>query len=225
MTNNFSESVKKIVDNYLAKLKNHLKGIKETDQDELIKEINSHIYESFKNDPTENEIDRILNVLNKLGEPVDVISRRMPKAMVEMGKEKKLPTYILAGVLIALFGLPLGISGIAVLFSIIIVFFSLIFTYFVTSIALVVGGLLGIIVSIARIVDPLFLENFLAVNHINIIGFHFANPVVEGIIGIFVCMIICTIGVLMLYFSKYIIRGVKFIFNFFTQKFSALRKK
>ncbi len=224
MTNNFSESVKKIVDNYLAKLKSHLKGIKETDQDELITEINSHIYESFKNDQTENEIDRILNVLNKLGEPADVISRRMPKAMVEMGKEKKLPTYILAGVLIALFGLPLGISGIAVLFSIIIVFFSLIFSYFVTAIALVVAGLLGIIASIVRIADPGFLENFLEVNRINLIGIQVANPVVEGIIGIFVCMLICAIGVLMLYFSKYIIRGIKFIFNFFTEKFSALRK-
>ncbi|MCK7518238.1 MAG: hypothetical protein MZV64_11220 [Ignavibacteriales bacterium] len=40
-----------IVDNYLERLKKGLKGIPAKDQDELVREINSHIYESFRNDP------------------------------------------------------------------------------------------------------------------------------------------------------------------------------
>ena len=109
--NNFSEPVEKIVNNYLKRLKKHLKGLPDKDKEELLKEVHSHIYESFINDPAENEIERIFIVLDKLGEPAEVVSSRMPAAIVTMGKKKKLPLYILSGILIALFGIPLGLTG------------------------------------------------------------------------------------------------------------------
>ncbi|MCK7461657.1 MAG: hypothetical protein MZU84_06145 [Sphingobacterium sp.] len=74
MANGFSGPVAQIVDNYLERLKKGLKGISAKDQDELVREINSHIYESFRNDPTPDEVARILKVLDKLGEPSAVIS-------------------------------------------------------------------------------------------------------------------------------------------------------
>ncbi|MBN2265078.1 MAG: hypothetical protein JW775_04605, partial [Candidatus Aminicenantes bacterium] len=107
MANGFSGPVAQIVDNYLERLRKGLRGIPAKDQDELVKEINSHIYESFRADPTPDEVNRILKVLDKLGEPSDVISARMPEAMVTLGKKRKLPFLILAGVLIAFFGVPL----------------------------------------------------------------------------------------------------------------------
>ena len=128
MPNEFSETVDKIVENYLSRFNLRLKSFPEQDRDELVKEIHSHIYESFKNDPTENEVERIFNVLDKLGEPDDVIASRMPDAMVIMGKKKKRPLYILAGVFIALFGLPLGLGGVAVLFGFVITLLALIFS-------------------------------------------------------------------------------------------------
>ena len=97
MGNNFSDSVGKIVNNYLDRIKPHLKGLEDADQEELVKEVYSHIYESFINDPTENEIDRIFNVLNKLGEPAEVVSSRISTSMVSMGKKKKLPLKSLEG--------------------------------------------------------------------------------------------------------------------------------
>ena len=53
MTNDFGEQVGKIVTNYMERLKNQLKGFPQEDRDELVKEIHSHIYESYKSDPTE----------------------------------------------------------------------------------------------------------------------------------------------------------------------------
>src|SRR4030066_2089040 len=97
MANGFSGPVVQIVDNYLGRLRKGLRGFPAKDQEELVKEIHSHIYESFRNDPTENEVDRILKVLDKLGEPATVISARMPEAMVTMGKKKKPPLFIPAG--------------------------------------------------------------------------------------------------------------------------------
>lgn len=74
MSNEFSETVDKIVENYLSRFNLRLKSFPKQDRDELVKEIHSHIYESFSNDPTENEVERIFNVLDKLGEPDDVIA-------------------------------------------------------------------------------------------------------------------------------------------------------
>ena len=67
MPNEFSETVDKIVKNYLNRFNLRLKSFPEQDRDELVNEIHSHIYESFTNDPTENEVERIFNVLDKLG--------------------------------------------------------------------------------------------------------------------------------------------------------------
>ena len=89
MGNNYSDSVEKIVNNYMKRLKDKLKGLPESDQADLVKEIQSHIYESFVNDPTEDEVERIFNVLDRLGEPAEVISARMPDTMVQVGKKKK----------------------------------------------------------------------------------------------------------------------------------------
>ena len=88
MANGFSGPVAQIVDNYLDRLKKGLRGIPAKDQDDLVKEIHSHIYESFRGDPTPDEVARILKVLDKLGEPAEVISARMPEVMITLGKKK-----------------------------------------------------------------------------------------------------------------------------------------
>ena len=137
MANGFSGPVAQIVDNYLARLRKGINGFPAKDQEELVKEIHSHIYESFRNDPTENEVDRILKVLDKLGEPANVISARMPEAMVTMGKKKKLPFYILAGVLIAFFGVPLGMSGLGVAVGLIIAVLALVLSFYIVAFSLI----------------------------------------------------------------------------------------
>ena len=154
MTNDFGEQVGKIVANYMTRLKNQLKGFPEKDKDELVKEIHSHIYESYKSDSTEDEIERILNVLEKLGEPSEVASTRMSESMVDMGKKKNLPMYILAGVLIGLFGIPLGAGGVALIVGLLVTVGALIFSYYATAITMVVAGWIGFIASLLQLLNP-----------------------------------------------------------------------
>jgi uncharacterized membrane protein len=133
MSNGFSGPVAQIVDHYLERLRKSLRGIPAKDRDELVKEINSHIYESFRRDPAPDEVARVLKVLDKLGEPADVISSRMPEAMVTLGKKRKLPFLILAGVLIAFFGVPLGFGGLGVAIGLIISVLALIASFYASS--------------------------------------------------------------------------------------------
>jgi len=60
-------------------------------------------------------VARILAVLRNLGEPAEVVAERLLGSFVRSGVKRLLPVRIAGGVLIALFGIPLGFGGAAVL--------------------------------------------------------------------------------------------------------------
>jgi len=152
------EPVEKIIQNYLNRLKRHLKGLPENEQEELLKEVHSHIYESYISDPNENEVERIFDVLDRLGEPAEVASSRMSNAIVTMGKKKKLPFLILSGLLIGLIGVPLGIGGAGILFGLLSTVLVLILSFYILAFSLLFTGWIGVIVSIVRLINPYFLD-------------------------------------------------------------------
>ncbi len=219
MPNEFSETVDKIVENYLNRFNLRLKSFPEQDRDELVKEIHSHIYESFTNDPTENEVERIFNVLDKLGEPADVISSRMPEAMVSMGKKKKRPLYILAGVFIALFGLPLGVGGVAVLFGLVVTLLALIFSYYIVAFSLTFAGWIGAIISVIKIINPYFLDSYIDWTPL------VSDPTLNGIISLSVSLITAAMGILLFWFGQYIMRGIKFLISLPFEKIKEIKRK
>lgn len=222
MANNFSEPVGKIVDNYLRKLKGHLKGLPENDREELVKEIWSHIYESFRNDTTENEVDRILKVLDKLGEPADVVSSRMSPAIVKMGKKKKLPLYILAGVTIALFGLPLGLGGASLLLAFFLTILTLVFSYYLIAGSLLLCGWLGMIVSILVIINPNFLDFLGPEVQFSPVT---ADPTLNALITLALSVVLSVVGIVLLWLGKYMMRGIRFLFHVTFEKIRGFRKK
>ncbi len=211
MKTNYPEPVEKIVNNYLERLEEYLRGLPGSDKEEFIKEIESHIYESYQNDATEDEIDRILVVLKKLGEPGDVYAKRAPEAIVKMGSDRKRPLYILGAILIAFFALPLGMGAVGVIIGIIGAIFGLLAAYFVTAASFVLAGFLGIIFSIIKIAHPEFLDE--AIIKLGGQVSHFLHPTLEGILGLIACLILTGLGVLMLYFGRNIFKGLKFLWN------------
>jgi uncharacterized membrane protein len=220
MGNNYSDSVEKIVNNYLKRLRDKLKGLPESDQADLVKEIQSHIYESFMNDPTEDEVERIFNVLDRLGEPAEVLSARMPDTMVQVGKKKKLPVLILIGILIGLFGIPLGLGGIALLFGIIVTVVALVFTYYVLCFSLIVGGWVGMIGSVVNIFAPDFLDKYDIVV-MNISG----DPTLDGILGIGISIVCAVLGVILLLLGRHVWRGFTYLINLPFEKIRERRQR
>ncbi len=218
MANGFSGSVEKIVDNYLEKLKKSLRGIPAKDQEELTKEIHSHIYESFRLDPTENEIDRILKVLDKLGDPAEVISSRVSPAMVDMGKKRKLPFYILAGTLIALFGVPLGLGGVSVLIGLIMAVLALVASYYILAFTLVLTGWLCALTAIIRLFYPDFLEPYVQIYPL------LPDPTLNLVIYILGSLLIAALGIGMFVLGKHMMRGIRFAFRTLFQKIRGLGK-
>jgi len=219
MANGFSGPVAQIVDNYLARLRKGINGFPAKDQEELVKEIHSHIYESFRNDPTENEVDRILKVLDKLGEPANVISARMPEAMVTMGKKKKLPFYILAGVLIALFGVPLGMSGLGVAVGLIFSVLALVLSFYIVAFSLILTGWLTAVILIIRVFSPGFLEPWIDIYSL------VPDPTLNTVIYIFGALLIAALGFGLLWLGTRMLRGIRFVFRFLFEKIRNWRRR
>lgn len=219
MANGFSGPVAQIVDNYLERLKKGLKGIPAKDQDELVKEINSHIYEAFRSDPTPDEVARILKVLDKLGEPANVISTRMPEAMVTLGKKKKLPFLILAGLLIAFFGVPLGLGGLGAAVGIIIGLLGLVLAFYVVAFSLILTGWLTAIALAIRAFKPDFLEPYMNIYPL------VSDPTLNLVIYIIGALIMAGVGFGMLWLGTRLMRGMRFVFRFLAGKIRTWRQR
>jgi uncharacterized membrane protein len=219
MANGFSGPVAQIVDNYLERLKKGLKGIPAKDQDELVREINSHIYESFRDDPTPDEVARILKVLDKLGEPAAVLSARMPEAMVTLGKKRKLPFLILAGLLIAFFGVPLGLGGLGAAVGLIIGVLAVVVSFYIVAFSLILAGWLSAVIMIIRIFSPVFLDPWIDIYPL------VPDPALNTVIYILGALLLAALGFGLLWLGSRLMRGVRFVFRFLIGKIKNWRKK
>ena len=224
MNSDFPQSVEKIVNDYLERLAARLKGMPADDRRELVDEIQSHIYESYVNEGAGEEIERILAVLRRLGEPADVISSRMPQAVARLGKGKRAPLYILAGILIALLGVPLGIGAVAMLVGLLAGLLGLLIAFYGAGVSLVVAGFLTSVASAIAILAPgiLYSINDAVGSEVVLFGPFQNNPQVAGIIGLILSLIVIGLGLLMLWSGKYIWRGFRFIVVLIGQKLHSI---
>lgn len=70
----FNETTsQRIYQDYLKRIAQVTKGLPKKDQQDVLMEFNSHIYEGLQHNGNTNEIDRLLDVLEKLGSPEEVL--------------------------------------------------------------------------------------------------------------------------------------------------------
>lgn len=63
----------RIYQDYLNRIERATKSLSKQDQLEIMMELNSHIYESFSQIKSGNEIEQLLDILQKLGSPEEVL--------------------------------------------------------------------------------------------------------------------------------------------------------
>ncbi|RRQ45225.1 HAAS domain-containing protein [Chryseobacterium sp. SC28] len=64
----------KIYENYLKQIQSAIKKLNQEDQNDILMEMNSHIYESMsKNEDENDELKNLINTLDKIGIPNDVL--------------------------------------------------------------------------------------------------------------------------------------------------------
>jgi hypothetical protein len=69
-----SNDAQKIYENYLKQIKSATKKLSSDDQNDILMELNSHIYESsIKKEHSSNEVTNLIAVLDKIGTPSEIL--------------------------------------------------------------------------------------------------------------------------------------------------------
>jgi uncharacterized membrane protein len=221
--NNYSDAVEKIVESYMDRLKFRLNPVPARERDEFLQEIRSHIYESYLQaagnveSAGSDDVTRILGVLGKLGEPAEVLADRFSEAMMSSGTRRKFPLHIVAGVLIALFGIPLGFGGVAVLAGVLVALAGIVLSFYATMAVVLLAGTLLLVLGLTRIYEPAVWDKLLAYGVIQMDGpvaglFDQLTPLGQGVFMIVLAGVFVVCGMAMLWLGKYLTRGLRFLF-------------
>jgi uncharacterized membrane protein len=209
---NYPEAVGAIVTDYMERVKQQLRLVPTRDRDEFLREIQSHVFEAYTQEPGEDGVARILKVFRNLGEPAEVVCERLPETMAR----QKLPLHIVAAVLIAIFGIPLGFGGTAVVLGVLLAVAGIVFGYFAVGALTVFTGLVLMLAGLLRVYEPEFWDRLIATGVVQMNG-EFAQVIeplsaeTQGFFMLMVGLVFAGAGTGMLWLGKYLVRGFRFL--------------
>jgi uncharacterized membrane protein len=215
--NGYPEAVAKIANDYLERVRLQLRLVPAREQDEFLREIQSHLYEAYNETAGDDDVARILAVLRNLGEPAEVVSDRLPKAMMRSGTRRSLPLYVLAGITIALFGIPLGIGGAGVLVGLLIALLGVAFAYCVVTASFFLVGAVLMSMGVIRVVLPELWDKLMMLGVIQINGpaefFNHLSPTGQAFVLLVFASVFVASGLGLLRLGKYLLRGLRFLLS------------
>lgn len=92
----FSEkNAQRVYDNYIKSIKNVTKSLSTKDREDVLMEFNSHIYESLQNKTTSTELENLLNSIDKLGNPEEVLKPLIADKLLEKATKSFNPIDVL----------------------------------------------------------------------------------------------------------------------------------
>jgi uncharacterized membrane protein len=213
---NYPEVVATIANDYLERVKAQLRLVPAREQDEFLREIQSHLYEAYQQTQGKDDIARILAVLRNLGEPTEVVADRLPSAMVRSGTKRNLPLYVAGGIFIAMFGIPLGLGGFGVLIGLLGGLAGLLVAYFATAGSILLVGALFMLLGLTRSLTPQLWDKLVAAGIIHVGGpmadfLDRLTPSEQGLLMILVACLFVAAGLGMLWVGRHMFRGMRFL--------------
>ena len=214
----YPEVVEKIVQDYLQRVAIQLKRFPNSDQKEVLKELGSHIYESYCAESDSEPVGRILEVLRKLGEPADVVAEKLRESWLNVRRLKNFPLSVLGGIVVGVFGLPLGFAGVAMLLGGLGAMLGLVAAFFATATLLLVTGVMGMGLGLLRMFNPDLWDHLVAQGFIQFHGrigqfFDLLSPATQGGLLVFLFMAVAAAGLGMLWLSKRLLKGLRSLFD------------
>ena len=88
-------NAQRVYNNYIATLKNVTKPLSTSDSQEVLMEFNSHIYEHLQQPSTQPELERLLNIIDKLGAPEEVLRPLVADKLLEKATKSFNPVDVL----------------------------------------------------------------------------------------------------------------------------------
>ena len=88
------QAAQRIYDDYIKRINRSVASLSKADQQDIQLEFNSHIYESMLGSTLETEIDSLLDVLQKLGAPEEVLIQLVADKKLEQATRTFNPAHI-----------------------------------------------------------------------------------------------------------------------------------
>ncbi len=88
------KAAQRIYDDYVKRINRTVAILSKADQHDILLEFNSHIYESMQGSNKESEIDSLLDVLQKLGAPEEVLIQLVADKKMEQATKTFNPAHI-----------------------------------------------------------------------------------------------------------------------------------
>ncbi len=216
--NSYPEVVAKIVNDYLERVKSQLRLLPIRERNEFLAEIESHVYEAYQQRPEEDDVAKILAVLRNLGEPAEVVSASCRGPWRVPARNRNLPLYVVGGILIALFGIPLGFGGLGVLVGILAALAGVVVAFYATVGSIVLVGALFVLLGLTRMFLPHLFDRLVMLGfiHINAPTADFLDhfPRAEqNLMMILFGAIWLAAGLGMIWLGRYLLRGLRFLFS------------
>ena len=94
------KNAQRVYDNFIKNLRNILKPILDEDRQEVLMEFNSHIYERIQNNKSKSELNELLNAIDKLGSPEEVLKPLIADKLMEKATKSFNPIHIFKALLL-----------------------------------------------------------------------------------------------------------------------------
>jgi uncharacterized membrane protein len=215
---NYPDAVNKIATDYLDRVRAKLRPVPAHEREEFLRELESHIYEAYQQTPGDDGIGKILHVLRNLGDPAEVVSDRLPAAMLRSGARRSLPLYILGGMVVALFGIPLGFGGFAVVIGLLVALAGVLVAYYAAAGSMLFAGGIVALAGLVRIILPDFWDKLVSLGFIKMDG-----PVADflanfgsfeqGLLILLIASPFLVSGLGLLRLGRHLRRGLRFLFT------------
>ena len=89
-----NKTAQKIYNDYISRIKRTTAPLNKTDREEILMELNSHIYEGMNNTNDESEIENLVNLTGKLGAPEEILKPLIAQKKLEQATKSFNPTHI-----------------------------------------------------------------------------------------------------------------------------------
>lgn len=87
-------NVQRVYDNYIKHIRTAVRPLSPQDREETLMEFNSHIYEHLEKNQSKNELDNVLDIIDKLGTPSEVLKPLIADKMLEKATRTFNPLHI-----------------------------------------------------------------------------------------------------------------------------------
>ena len=95
-----NKTAQKIYDDYISRIKRTTAPLNKEDTEEILMELNSHIYEGMMNKPQKSEIENLVNITEKLGAPEEILKPLIAQKKLEQATKTFNPTHIMKALIL-----------------------------------------------------------------------------------------------------------------------------